>query len=489
MPAPLRRPDLDAPDVALRPRRRSKEVGGTWRARFCVVAVLIAALVAPPPSLARPQARPAAGKAQSARGQGKPGANAKSKASGKSRASPTKGSQARGKSPGSKNASGKGSGKGSGKSGSAAARKGASAPRGGKGKVRHRSPAEVKRLTKACAGKKASKTAQCKEFAAERRALAEEAALARCRKKPHAKTSACKKLLAAHRVKQRATSICGRRYGTARKRESVARFARRNGAREAEVRRWNDLGPASKLKAGRRYVVYKSPYEGERLRDGVLLAAEEGVLSMQRPERGHGRPALVAAIALAARSVQQTEPRGSHLVVGDLSKEGGGCLPPHRSHRGGVDADIGYYHLGGRQRGWLGLATPEDLDADRTWQLIAALRATGRLRYAFIDYDLQPELHEAAVRAGESPGALSAMFQYPRPREASKSGVIRHLKGHADHMHVRLACAAEQPCDLSEAERNSVAATDLPMRGRVGGEGHRGRLAPPSRLAMSPTPL
>ena len=474
-----------ASNAAMAHPRRGAIVAGNGATRGCwrAIAFLIAALMATPQSSARPRALPTAVQARGARGKSQPGPSAKAAAVRKGSAnkgSAKNGSGGRAKASHASGGGGKGKGKG----------KATGRGRGeANGKARRRSPAEVKRLLKACASKKASKSAQCREFSAERRRQAEEAALARCRKKPHAKTSACKKLLAAQRAKQRSTSICGRRYGTARKKESVARFARRNGAREAEIRRWNDLGPSAKLKGGRRYIVYKSPYEGERLRDGVLLVAEEGVLSMQRPERGYGRPALVAAIALAARAVQQTEPRGSQLVVGDLSKEGGGCLPPHRSHRGGVDADIGYYHLGGRQRGWLGLATPEDLDADRTWQLLVALRATGRLRYAFIDYDLQPELHDAAVRAGESPSALASMFQYPRPREASKSGVIRHLKGHADHMHVRLACAAEQPCEVSEAERQSIAATDLPMRGRVGREGRRRSLASPARLVLSPSPL
>ncbi len=337
------------------------------------------------------------------------------------------------------------------------------------------------KLQRQCKSKAAAKTKTCRAFFAAEKERAAEAAHARlvasCKSAKRAKTAQCKALRAQQARAKRSAEICGRRFGRAKKNESVASFAKRYRVRESEVRRLNDLGNARRLRGGKRYVVYKSPFEGERLHDGVLLEPIEDVIAMQRPERGWGRAALVSAIVRAARAVQGSEPRASSLVVGDLSKEGGGCLPPHRSHRGGLDADIGYFHLGGKQRTWLGLATPEDIDPDRTWQFLAALRATGRLRYAFIDYDLQPVLYAAALRAGETPERLSSMFQYPRPRDATKSGVIRHLQGHADHMHIRLACEAGQPCELSDEVGAAVEATDVPMRGRVGDEGRRGRVA------------
>ena len=348
------------------------------------------------------------------------------------------------------------------------------------------------KMQRQCKGKAAAKTKACRAFFAEEKERAEAAAqaklLAACKSPKRAKTAQCKALRAQQARARRSAEICGRRFGRAKKNETVASFAKRYRVREAEVRRLNDLGGAKRLRGGKRYVVYKSPFEGERLHDGVLLEPIDDVLAMQRPERGWGRAALVASIVRAARAVQGSEPRATSLVVGDLSKEGGGCLPPHRSHRGGLDADIGYFHLGGKQRTWLGLATPEDIDPDRTWQFLSALRATGRLRYAFIDYDLQPVLYAAALRAGETPERLSSMFQYPRPREATRSGVIRHLQGHADHMHIRLACEPGQPCELPDDLGATVEATDVPMRGRVGREGRRGRWVRATEPAL-PRPL
>jgi hypothetical protein len=172
--------------------------------------------------------------------------------------------------------------------------------------------------------------------------------------------------------------------------------------------------------------------------------------------------------------VQALWPNRAPLVVGDLSKQGGGCLPPHRSHRDGRDADIGYYVRGGVTPRWLGAVTAQTLDADRTWALLDVFLATGRLRYAFIDYQLQRPLYEAALRAGHTKASLRDVFQYPRPRSHAKAGIIRHLRGHADHIHVRFDCPTTGPCALPA----SVAATATPrIERRLAGVRHR-RLEP-----------
>ena len=214
------------------------------------------------------------------------------------------------------------------------------------------------------------------------------------------------------------------------------------------MRAWNKLGRSSRLKKGKRYVIRKSPLEGQRLPGGSLLSAEPGVLTMQRPHRGWGRPVTVQAIRAAAIAVQRNWPGSNHLIVGDLSKRGGGCLPPHKSHRGGMDADIGYFRKDGKRRDWMTLVTQTSIDAQRTWLFLRAMLASGRVRYAFIDYNLQIPLRQAAQLAGESTETLTRVFQYPRPKSASRSAVFRHLRGHADHMHVRFTCPESGACRL-----------------------------------------
>lgn len=334
---------------------------------------------------------------------------------------------------------------------------------------------QIAALRKTCADPKQKKSAKCKTFLAEEkeRADAEERARLKktCAQAANKKTKQCKAFLAAERKRSDSVSICGRRYGTARKNEKVAAFAKRYHVSEAAVRNLNDLGAAAKLKNGQRYLVFKSPHEGVVLKDGVLLEPDTERFVMQRPQRGWGKPLAVDAIRDSITQVQVANPWGSVLVVGDLSKDGGGCLPPHKSHRGGLDADIGYYMRGARQRSWLGPAAPDTVDADRTWLLLRAFLATGRLQYAFVDYGLQQSLYEAAQRAGESTEQLAKWFQFPRAIESAHETVIRHLAGHADHMHVRFVCDDPEACPLSDDAKARIGSSRLEQRGGVVSEG------------------
>ena len=327
---------------------------------------------------------------------------------------------------------------------------------------------------KACQDPKQKKTAKCKAFAAEEkeRADAEERARVKktCALAANKKSKQCKAFLAAEHKRSDTFSICGRRYGTAKKNEKIATFAKRYRVSESAVRSLNELAAGTKLKAGKRYLVYKSPHEGVVLKDGVLLEPDPEAFLMQRPQRGWGKPLAVEAIRGGIEQVQASNPLGPMLIVGDLSKDGGGCLPPHKSHRGGLDADIGYYMRGARQRSWLGLAQPDTVDADRTWQLLRAFLATGRLQYAFVDYSLQQALYEAAQRAGESAEQLARWFQYPRPIENAHETIIRHLGGHADHMHVRFQCDDPELCPLSEEAKTRIATIRVEQRGGVAAE-------------------
>ena len=316
-------------------------------------------------------------------------------------------------------------------------------------------------LGKLCADKKQKKSAKCQAYRSEmqqRTAAAERVKLKKlCAPKANRGSKQCKDFVIAEKKRQQVISICGRKYGVAKKNEKIAAFAKRMRVSEARIRDLNELAKLKVLKGGKRYLVYKSPHDGVTLQGGELLEAESGIYTLQRPERGWGKPLLVAAIAQAAKQVQAQSPDLPWLVVGDLSKERGGCLPPHKSHRGGVDADIGFYYRGAHQRRWLGGATPETLDADRTWQLIKTLQATGKLEFVFMDHSLHEVLYQAALRAGETPQTLQSMIQWPRPIERAHETVVRHLDGHDNHMHVRLRCPEKEECNLTEDMRNALA--------------------------------
>lgn len=168
---------------------------------------------------------------------------------------------------------------------------------------------------------------------------------------------------------------------------------------------------------------------GVPLTDSERLQAREG--------RNFGTRETVDALVTAVDAVHQRFPGGHSLVTGDLSRRHGGKLSPHLSHQSGRDADVGYYLHTAVPPKWFRKATIEALDLPRTWTFVASLMADGKVEYIFMDYRLQRVLHGYARDvAGLSSKLLLRTFAYPRGKRA-RVGIIRHLKGHRDHMHIR----------------------------------------------------
>ena len=68
------------------------------------------------------------------------------------------------------------------------------------------------------------------------------------------------------------------------------------------------------------------------------------------------------------------------------------------------------------------------------------------VEYVFVDHELQEPLWHAARDAGATREELSRWFQWPRPAHV-RTGVIRHVPRHAEHLHVRFARApADDTC-------------------------------------------
>lgn len=153
-------------------------------------------------------------------------------------------------------------------------------------------------------------------------------------------------------------------------------------------------------------------------------------------------PALAWGTARTVRLLQRALSRhrrragGPKVRVGDLSKRGGGHLPPHKSHRTGKDVDIGYVIRGAKDGTRFLRATRKNLDVERTWRLINTLLQTSEVRYIFMDYPIQGWLYDHAKRRGVGQATLDELFQYPRG-ERRAAGVIRAEPGHDDHFHIR----------------------------------------------------
>lgn len=187
------------------------------------------------------------------------------------------------------------------------------------------------------------------------------------------------------------------------------------------------------LLAGERPSFTGSGSIGTPTRGSVWAAAE--LLSSEDIERAGGYPwateRTVRSIERAVREVRRCHPGSPRLVVGDLGRQRGGWLRPHRSHQSGLDADLGYFYRGPST--WYQRATAATLDAPLTWALVRALIEGGNVDTIFIDASVQALLraHVATLPEDQRPG--EGVFTTPTRRDA----LIRHTWGHATHMHVR----------------------------------------------------
>lgn len=201
---------------------------------------------------------------------------------------------------------------------------------------------------------------------------------------------------------------------------------------------WVDQGPPAPTPVLKPYAPGDSVSIGKPnrgyLADGVQLHADEGMIT--RPKRNWGTQEMVNAIRTAVAAVRAKHgPETQKLAVGDLSLPGGGRFPPHKSHQSGRDADIGYYFKDIAPTGLM-RARPSTIDAPRTWTFLESLLKDGKVQFLFVDYRLQRVLYKQAQSEGHSEEQLAKWFSYPKARVV-RGIPIRHLKGHADHMHVR----------------------------------------------------
>jgi penicillin-insensitive murein endopeptidase len=229
---------------------------------------------------------------------------------------------------------------------------------------------------------------------------------------------------------------------------------------------------------------------------GVLAGGAEiardgkGLRWLRGNDRHWGQPRFTEAIERAAARVARERP-GARLTVGDLSvATGGGPLPPHLSHRSGVDADLlfyvttldgapvdspGFVHVGAdglaedpAHRRWL------RFDVEREWLLMKALilDPNARVQWMFVSDVVNALLVEWALARGESPEivrrAQSVMLQ-PNP-----GGI------HDDHIHVRTTCAPAERVSGCEATgtRRPWLTYDLPPLDESDGELARAILQP-----------
>jgi LysM repeat protein len=223
-----------------------------------------------------------------------------------------------------------------------------------------------------------------------------------------------------------------------RRGESLGQVAKRNKMSLALLKRMNPKA-GSALQPGQLLWVIKEGRVGSA-RDLYQLEAGPG-FDLLDPRHAYGTMLTVTRVAEILSDHGIRHPDKPPILIGDISRERGGFLAPHHSHRHGRDVDI-RYPLKKANKQYVA-ATAETLDLKRSWSLIQDFIKTGDVIYVFVDYRFQRLLYELAQERGMSEERLKELFQYPRgPR--SMSGIIRHEPGHKTHFHLRFKSESDE---------------------------------------------
>lgn len=176
-----------------------------------------------------------------------------------------------------------------------------------------------------------------------------------------------------------------------------------------------------------------------KLINSIALPENKQLYTIRKPDESFGSTHALHNLQLAIAQWRAASGFTGALLIGAISKKGGGRLRPHSSHQSGRDVDIR-----------LPIKRPDgsadnvnDVDWDATWSLILALVATGEVEYIFLTTDRQKHLLKAAKRAGASKDMIDRILQYPES-SGNKNGIVRNQKGHTAHIHVRFTCAANE---------------------------------------------
>ncbi|MBI2388937.1 MAG: penicillin-insensitive murein endopeptidase [Deltaproteobacteria bacterium] len=196
------------------------------------------------------------------------------------------------------------------------------------------------------------------------------------------------------------------------------------------------------------------PHSGFLTGGKELPAEGKGYKWKSAADHHWGLPRLVELIEESAAKVSDERPGSKPLHVGELSARGGGALmPKHRSHRTGRDVDLlfylttlegvpaandGFVKIGPDGLGVSGAGRFVRFDVDRNWILVRSMVASKKahVQWIFISRVLEALLVERAIALGESPELVQrAQTVMQQPGDSLP---------HDDHIHLRVACEADE---------------------------------------------
>ncbi|MSP55556.1 MAG: hypothetical protein EXR69_08135 [Myxococcales bacterium] len=178
------------------------------------------------------------------------------------------------------------------------------------------------------------------------------------------------------------------------------------------------------------------------LDDGVQLPDLPLFFRRNTPDAEWGTGEMIEVIVSASRHMRWLMPESSPINIGDISRERGGFLSGHLSHRGGVDADVGIYATGAMQDprgGFQSLGSNFDVVAN--WALVSALLDTGAVEFILLDRAHITRLRTYTTQAGLLTEAEAEEVFPTDAHSWTLTGYVRHAPSHDNHLHVRVLCS------------------------------------------------
>ncbi|MEQ1505959.1 MAG: penicillin-insensitive murein endopeptidase [Myxococcota bacterium] len=215
---------------------------------------------------------------------------------------------------------------------------------------------------------------------------------------------------------------------------------------------------------------------GDEIEDGPAaryvanwqLPKGDGLYERWDPDRSWAASHVVSTIQVVAERMALELPLADPLMIGDISRKGGGGLLGHKTHNLGIDVDIGMFMDDQRQPlGGFVDVTPQHLDVDSTWMLVTAMIDTGQVQFILLDQSLIDRLHDYVLHdVGLEKNLVNAMFPAPGRRLTwSLRNVFRHAPNHKNHLHVRFTpplTLEDPPIGFGRGSRRAIASPTLP---------------------------
>lgn len=177
--------------------------------------------------------------------------------------------------------------------------------------------------------------------------------------------------------------------------------------------------------------------EAGRLMNGVQMQTSEAWRVID-PDSAWGAAETIASLETVANEVRRVHPLLPPLRVNHISKANGGWLKPHQSHQSGRDADLGFFYQPGVDMRAPRAAREKLIDVAACWTLVRAVASLTDVEVILVDRRVQEVLRRHAMKIGEPPEVMASIFKQGR------GGLMRHVRGHRDHFHVRFFAPRSQ---------------------------------------------